>query len=88
MTWKYYSFYDKEMSRNWLQPFTDIINGSLKRFRTPKIIEIERLEGGLNIVELFHGTTLAFKDLALSVVGGLLDFFLKENSEHVTVLIG
>ncbi|ROT85921.1 threonine synthase-like 2 [Penaeus vannamei] len=66
----------------------DIINGSLKRFRTPKIIEIERLEGGLNIVELFHGTTLAFKDLALSVVGGLLDFFLKENSEHVTVLIG
>lgn len=49
---------------------------------------MEKLKGGLNIVELFHGTTLAFKDLGLSVVCGLLDYFLAKSSCRVTVLVG
>lgn len=66
----------------------DIISSSLRRFSIPEIVRIERLEGGLNIVELFHGTTMAFKDLALSVVGGLLNYFLKINGQHITILVG
>ena len=51
-------------------------------------IPISRLAGGLNIAELYHGPTLAFKDLALGVVGQLYDYFLGRSQKHVTVLIG
>jgi len=51
-------------------------------------IPISRLNGGLNIAELYHGPTLAFKDLALGVVGQLYDYFLGRAARHVTVLIG
>lgn len=67
---------------------TDIIQSSLKRFRIPDVVRLEKLEGGLNIVELFHGMTLAFKDLALSVVGGLLDYYLDKSNKQITILIG
>ncbi|XP_068220367.1 threonine synthase-like 2 [Palaemon carinicauda] len=66
----------------------DIITSCLKRFRIPEVVRIEKLVGGLNIVELFHGTTLAFKDLALSVVGGLIDHYLSKKKKHITILIG
>ena len=51
-------------------------------------IPISRLAGSLNIAELYHGPTLAFKDLALGVVGQLYDYFLGRSQKHVTVLIG
>lgn len=66
----------------------EVIKDSLKRFRIPEVVRVEKLKGGLNIVELFHGTTLAFKDLGLSVVCGLLSYFLAKSSRHVTVLVG
>lgn len=52
------------------------------------MVRIEKLQGGLNIVELFHGTTLAFKDLGLGVVCALLSYFLAKSGHHVTVLVG
>ena len=59
------------------------------RFENPdQPIEIARLKNGLNIAELFHGPTLAFKDLALCVVGRLYNYFLSKKGEHTTVLIG
>ncbi|XP_066982447.1 threonine synthase-like 2 isoform X2 [Macrobrachium rosenbergii] len=66
----------------------DIIISCLKRFRIPEVVRIEKLKGGLNIIELFHGTTLAFKDLALSVVGGLIDHYLSKRNKHIIILIG
>ncbi|KAK4316157.1 hypothetical protein Pmani_012666 [Petrolisthes manimaculis] len=67
---------------------TDLIDNNIKKFTTPEVVEIKQLNGELNIVELFHGPTLAFKDLALSVVGGLLNFYLKENQQNITILVG
>merc|ERR1719209_2423756 len=46
------------------------------------------INNGLNIAELFHGPTLAFKDLALGVVGQLYEYFLEKAEKHMTVLIG
>ncbi|KAG7163301.1 Threonine synthase-like 2-like [Homarus americanus] len=66
----------------------DIVNSSLQRFKIPEVVRIEHLQGGLNIVELFHGRTMAFKDLALSVVGNLLNYFLSKSGQHITILIG
>ena len=38
------------------------------------------------LAELFHGPTLAFKDLALQLVGRLFDHVLRQRGERVTVV--
>jgi len=42
--------------------------------------------GDLHIMELFHGPTFAFKDVALQALGNLYEYFLKRNSRRLTVL--
>ena len=54
----------------------------------PEVIKIKELKNGLNIAELFHGPTLAFKDLALGVVGGLYNYFLEKSKKKCIVLVG
>ena len=38
------------------------------------------------LLELFHGPTLAFKDIALQLVGRLFEHVLAERDEHVTII--
>ncbi|WP_419816759.1 threonine synthase [Glacieibacterium sp.] len=38
------------------------------------------------LLELFHGPTLAFKDVALQVLGQLFERFLSRRSEHLTIV--
>lgn len=40
------------------------------------------------MAELFHGPTLAFKDLPMVCVGPLLSYFLKKRGKRATVLVG
>jgi len=42
--------------------------------------------GDMHIMELFHGPTFAFKDVALQALGNLYEYFLKRNSRRLTVL--
>ena len=42
--------------------------------------------GSLEVVELFHGPTSAFKDVALQLVGRLFDHVLTERGGQVTIL--
>ena len=37
-------------------------------------------------MELFHGPTLAFKDVALQLLGGLFDYVLSKSNEHLNIL--
>lgn len=53
-----------------------------------KVVRVAHLSNGLNIAELFHGPTLAFKDLALTIVGEFYNYFLKKRQEHRTILVG
>src|SRR5690606_16912700 len=38
------------------------------------------------LLELFHGPTLAFKDVALQVVGRLFDHVLAQRSQRITIV--
>ncbi|XP_072013695.1 threonine synthase-like 2 [Amphiura filiformis] len=49
---------------------------------------IARLSNGLNVLEYFHGRTLAFKDVSLCVVGQLIEYYLEKRKKHVTVVVG
>lgn len=66
-----------------------LISKAFLKFSDSQVpIKIARLQNGLNIAELFHGPTLAFKDLALGVVGQLYEHFLSRSRRHMTVIIG
>jgi threonine synthase len=56
------------------------------RFRHAAVAPLVQLDESLWLLELFHGPTLAFKDLALQLVGLIFDAVLARRCEHVTVI--
>ncbi len=55
-------------------------------FGHPAVVPLVQLETGLFVQELFHGPTLAFKDLAMQVLGGLFDHVLAQRDRRVTIV--
>ena len=55
-------------------------------FRHPDVVPIVDLQPGHKIMELFHGPTLAFKDVALQLLGRIFDHILTERNEKVTIV--
>jgi threonine synthase len=53
-----------------------IIHRSYSTFRAPEITPLVHLKDNLYLLELFHGPTFAFKDVALQFLGNLFEFFL------------
>jgi threonine synthase len=55
-------------------------------FGHPAVAPLVQLDTGLWAQELFHGPTLAFKDMAMQLLGRLFDHVLAERGEHVTIV--
>ncbi len=55
-------------------------------FDDPAIAPLSEIGGGLYLLELFHGPTLAFKDIALQVLGRLFARALKKRGGRATVV--
>jgi threonine synthase len=55
-------------------------------FRDPRVTPLVPLEANHWMLELFHGPTLAFKDVALQFLGQLFDLLLEERDEHITIV--
>jgi threonine synthase len=55
-------------------------------FGHPAVVPLVQLDTGLFALELFHGPTLAFKDLALQLLGRLYDHVLAERNERVAIV--
>jgi threonine synthase len=55
-------------------------------FHHAAVAPLVQLDERLWLMELFHGPTLAFKDLALQLVGGLFDAVLARRRERVTII--
>jgi threonine synthase len=60
--------------------------GAYQRFRHAAVAPLIQLDERLWLLELFHGPTLAFKDLALQLVGPMFDAVLARSGEHATVI--
>ena len=56
------------------------------RFAHPAIVPLVQLDADLWALELFHGPTLAFKDLALQLVARLFEHVLNEADARITIL--
>jgi threonine synthase len=56
-------------------------------FRHPATAPLTQLGSSLFVLELFHGPTLAFKDLAMQLVARLMDHVLLQRSERTTIVV-
>ncbi len=73
--------------------YTDLPGDVLKRlvrrsyatFGNPEVTPIARV-GGRYILELFHGPTLAFKDVALQFLGNLFEYILDRRGEALNIV--
>ena len=59
-----------------------IIDTAYSKFREPNIIDVKILDH-ISYVQLHHGPTLAFKDIAMQVLGGMYELLLK--SENIKI---
>jgi threonine synthase len=56
-------------------------------FRHPAVAPLTQLGTSLFVLELFHGPTLAFKDLAMQLVARLMDHVLRQRGERTTIVV-
>jgi threonine synthase len=56
-------------------------------FRHPAVAPLVQLNPNLFVLELFHGPTLAFKDLAMQFVARLMDHVLHQRGERTTIVV-
>ncbi|KAJ9149822.1 Threonine synthase [Pleurostoma richardsiae] len=61
-----------------------IIDRSYATFRHPDVTPLVPLQDNLYLLELFHGPTFAFKDVALQFLGNLFEYFLVRRNEGKT----
>jgi len=63
----------------------DLINRSYATFNTKEVTPLVEF-GDVHILELFHGPTLAFKDVALQFLGNLFETLLDKNQSVMNIL--
>jgi threonine synthase len=66
--------------------FAAIVVDAYATFSTEEVVPLVDLGDNIWLAELFHGPTLAFKDIALQLVGRLFDHELTRRGEKVTIV--
>jgi threonine synthase len=64
---------------------TELCEAAYGRFAHAAVTPLVQLDHDQWLLELFHGPTLAFKDVALQLLGLLFEKFLAGSTSHVTV---
>lgn len=62
-----------------------LIQQAYAGFDHPEVVGQQQL-GDVLVLELFHGPTLAFKDVALQLLGQLFNYALAEKHQHLNIL--
>ena len=63
-----------------------LIKKSYSTFREKNVVKISKL-GDLKLLELFHGPTLAFKDIAMQLIGNLYQYYLSRNNKKINIVV-
>ncbi len=74
--------------------FQDLEKGKLKtlikkaygEFQTKDVVTIKKI-GDLNLLELYHGPTLAFKDIAMQVIGNIYQEFNSTDNKVINIIV-
>ena len=66
--------------------FKALVAETYAGFGHAAVAPLKQLDGGLWLMELFHGPTLAFKDYAMQLVGRLFDRALARRGQRMTII--
>ena len=85
-----------ELAQRVMQPFVgdcltgerllDLTRAAYGRFAHAAVTPLVQLDERQWLLELFHGPTLAFKDVALQLLGLLFEEFLGRRDDHLTIV--
>ncbi|WP_139108508.1 MULTISPECIES: threonine synthase [unclassified Ensifer] len=66
--------------------FREMIDEAYATFRHPAVAPLVQTGPNAFVMELFHGSTLAFKDVAMQLLARLMDYVLAERGERATIV--
>ena len=78
-----YPFIGDFMSENDL---SKIVNKSYSVFRKKNVVDLVKI-GDRTMLELFHGPTLAFKDIAMQLLGNFYEYYLNNENEKINIVV-
>ncbi len=65
---------------------TQMANDAYARFDHPDVTPLTQIDENRWILELFHGPTLAFKDVAMQLLARLMDHVLAKRGQRATII--
>ncbi len=65
---------------------SSLVIKSYSKFREKNVVKISNV-GEIKLLELFHGPTLAFKDVAMQLIGNLYEYYLSKNSKKINIIV-
>ena len=68
------------------ETFRRLVTEAYATFNHDAVVPLKQLDASHFLLEQFHGPTLAFKDVALQLLGRLLDHFLKKRGERAVIM--
>ena len=68
------------------EELSSLIKKSYSTFREKEVVKISNA-GELKLLELFHGPTLAFKDVAMQFIGNLYEYYLSKNDKKINIVV-
>ena len=86
----------KELAKKIIHPFigdfmsendlSKIIDKSYSAFRKKNVVDLIEV-GDRSILELFHGPTLAFKDIAMQLLGNFYEYYLNNENKKINIVV-
>ena len=65
---------------------SNIINKSYSVFRKKNVVNLIKV-GDRSVLELFHGPTLAFKDVAMQLLGNFYEYYLNNENQKINIVV-
>jgi threonine synthase len=66
--------------------FSKIIAKSYSVFRKKNVVNLIKV-GDRSVLELFHGPTLAFKDVAMQLLGNFYEYYLNNENQKINIVV-
>ena len=63
-----------------------LVEKAYEGFETKEVVTIKKI-GNLNLLELYHGPTLAFKDIAMQVIGNIYQEFNSTDNKVINIIV-
>jgi len=68
------------------EELSSLIKKSYSTFREKEVVKLSNV-GEIKLLELFHGPTLAFKDVAMQFIGNLYEYYLNKNDKKINIIV-